>query len=129
MTNVSINIETSSLLCSANEWTGLYMTGTSNMKELKKNIIFSYSGFLFTDLLACYDNYNFFFVEYPGGYYLCRCGLSSNVMLISNLRIFLASSEQVFYLYQTSLWGLLLGSTSFKIIVPIIQNQLNEGIL
>ena len=67
MTNVSINIETSSLLCSANEWTGLYMTGTSIMKELKKNIIFSYSGFLFTDLLACYDNYNFFSLNIQAG--------------------------------------------------------------
>ena len=30
------------------------------MKELKKNLIFSFSGFLFTDLLACYDNYKYF---------------------------------------------------------------------
>ena len=53
------------------------------MKELKKSLIFSYSGLLFTDLLACYDNYKFFslniqvvsiFVEILGAiFHLMRC--------------------------------------------------------
>ena len=36
------------------------MIGTSAMKELKKNLIFLFSGFWFTDLLTCYDNYKDF---------------------------------------------------------------------
>ena len=34
MTDVTITIETSPLVCSVNLWTGFYMIGTSVMKEL-----------------------------------------------------------------------------------------------
>ena len=37
------HIETSPLICSANQWTGFYMVGTSAMKKLKSssNLTFS----------------------------------------------------------------------------------------
>ena len=34
MTGSPYHIETSPLICSANQWTGFYMIGTSVMKEL-----------------------------------------------------------------------------------------------
>ena len=39
MTEVSYRIETSPLICRANQWTGYYMIGTSVMKELIWNIL------------------------------------------------------------------------------------------
>ena len=44
-------------ICSANQWTGFYMIGTSVMIELRKNVIFSYSGFLFKDLLTVFSRW------------------------------------------------------------------------
>ena len=35
---VSYHLETSPLICTANQWTGFYMIGTSIMKDLKLNI-------------------------------------------------------------------------------------------
>ena len=35
------HVETSSLICRANQWTGFYMIGTSVMKELKKHFTIS----------------------------------------------------------------------------------------
>ena len=37
------------------------MIAASVITKLKKNLVFSFSGFFFTDLLACcYDNYKYF---------------------------------------------------------------------
>ena len=41
------NLETSPLICSANQWTGFYMFGTSVIKELMGNFIFCAVGAIF----------------------------------------------------------------------------------
>ena len=41
MTETVITVETSPLICSANQWTGFYMITTSVMNELSKKISFN----------------------------------------------------------------------------------------